>query len=139
MASGYTHQSAVAGGPGRYFNPAAFVLQPAGTLGNLGRGALIGPNLRTFDLSFAKNNRWGEDANIGPRRSVQPFQPRELRPARFDRLHGRGRQRAAAVTFGRIRSTVTSARQISSIENLILMGRTTLPPPSPGGNDPCGG
>ena len=46
------------GGPDQYFDPAAFVLPPAGTLGNVGRGAFIGPNLRTFDLSLVKNTRW---------------------------------------------------------------------------------
>src|SRR4029434_10156944 len=64
MAPGFSYERAVAGGADRYFDPAAFVLQPAGTLGNLGRGALIGPNLRTVDLSIVKNNRWGEKVKI---------------------------------------------------------------------------
>ena len=67
MAPGRTHQDAVLGHPERYFDPTAFVLQPAGTLGNLGRGALIGPNLRTFDLALVKNVRWsrlGENGRV---------------------------------------------------------------------------
>ena len=36
-------ESAIRGTPEQWFDPTAFVLQPAGTFGNLGRGALIGP------------------------------------------------------------------------------------------------
>ena len=65
MAPGRTHQDAVLGHPDGYFDPTAFVLQPAGTLGNLGRGALIGPNLRTFDLALVKNVRWSRLGESG--------------------------------------------------------------------------
>ena len=113
MASGYTHQSAVAGGPGRYFNPAAFALQPAGTLGNLGRGALIGPNLRGFDLSIAKNNRWRENANIQFRaEAFNLFNRANFGPPSLIAFTGATDNEQPLSTFGRIRSTVTSARQI---------------------------
>ena len=113
MASGYTHQSAVAGGPDRYFNPAAFALQPAGTLGNLGRGALIGPNLRAFDLSIAKNNRWGENANIQFRaEAFNLFNRANFGPPSLIAFTGSADNEQPLSTFGRIRSTVTSARQI---------------------------
>ena len=52
------------GRPEAWFDPTAFVLQPAGTLGTSGRGAFIGPNLRTVDLSAMKNFRIAERANI---------------------------------------------------------------------------
>ncbi len=55
LAAGYTYQSAVLGDPTQYFDPKAFVLQPSGTLGNIGRNTFIGPNLRTFDLALVKN------------------------------------------------------------------------------------
>ena len=42
------------GGPDQWFDPAAFVLQPQGTMGNSGRGAFRGPNLRTVDVSAVK-------------------------------------------------------------------------------------
>ena len=68
MAPGFTYETAVLGGPDRYFDPAAFALPPAGSLGNTGRGAFIGPNLRTFDLAAIKNTRltrWlGDSGNI---------------------------------------------------------------------------
>ncbi|HEX6284935.1 MAG TPA: TonB-dependent receptor, partial [Pyrinomonadaceae bacterium] len=57
IAPGFTYESAVLGGPDQYFDPAAFRLPPAGTLGNTGRGAFIGPNYRSFDLSASKNMR----------------------------------------------------------------------------------
>ncbi len=57
LAAGYTYKSAVLGDPNQYFDPKAFVLQPSGTLGNTGRNAFIGPNLRTFDLALVKNTR----------------------------------------------------------------------------------
>jgi hypothetical protein len=128
LAPGFTYQSAVLGSPDRYFDPKAFVLQPSGTLGTLGRNAFIGPDLRTFDLAATKTTRLsklGENtaiqfrveafnlfnrANFGTP-SLQAFAgspeglntpPASLAPT----------QPASLSTFGRIRSTVTSARQI---------------------------
>ncbi|MBI1956046.1 MAG: hypothetical protein HYS38_06590, partial [Acidobacteria bacterium] len=45
----------ILGDPARWFNPAAFVLQPAGFYGNVPRNALIGPGFANFDLSFHKD------------------------------------------------------------------------------------
>ncbi|MCI0662008.1 MAG: TonB-dependent receptor, partial [Acidobacteria bacterium] len=67
LAPGYTYESAIIGMPNRYFDEQAFILQPSGTLGNTGRNAFIGPNLRTFDLAAVKNTRLpklGENAAI---------------------------------------------------------------------------
>ena len=47
------------GGPDLYFDPTAFVLQPAGTLGNAGRNILIGPGLANLDFSLAKDTAVG--------------------------------------------------------------------------------
>ncbi len=63
LAAGYTYKSAVLGSPNQYFDPKAFVLQPSGTLGNTGRNAFLGPNLRTFDLALVKNTRITERFN----------------------------------------------------------------------------
>ncbi|HVV43980.1 MAG TPA: hypothetical protein VHC72_02215, partial [Bryobacteraceae bacterium] len=41
----------IIGQPGAWYNPACFSLQAPGTLGNLGRDSLVGPDL--FDLDFA--------------------------------------------------------------------------------------
>lgn len=64
LAPGYTYERAVLGDPNQYFDPKAFVLQPSGTLGNTGRNAFIGPNLRTFDLALVKNTRLAERFNV---------------------------------------------------------------------------
>lgn len=116
MAPGRTHQDAILGHPDRYFDPTAFVLQPEGMLGDLGRNALIGPNLHTVDLAAVKNATW---TRLGEKASVQ------LRLEAFNVLNRAnfgvpGLQAFAGVdddevplsSLGRIRSTVTSPRQI---------------------------
>ncbi|CAN5772534.1 hypothetical protein BH18ACI4_BH18ACI4_00320 [soil metagenome] len=63
-AAGATAQSAVTGNPEQYFNPAAFVIAPAGRFGNVGRNVLIGPGLFTVDLSLLKSNKIGESVTM---------------------------------------------------------------------------
>jgi len=43
--------------PSAWFNPAAFVLEPAGTFGNVGRNTAIGPGFFTLDFSAHKEFR----------------------------------------------------------------------------------
>ncbi|HMF77845.1 MAG TPA: TonB-dependent receptor [Bryobacteraceae bacterium] len=43
--------------PTRWYNPAAFALQPAGTFGNLGRNTVIGPGIFALDFSAHKEFR----------------------------------------------------------------------------------
>jgi hypothetical protein len=50
----------VTGNPSRWFDPTAFQLQPANTVGNLGRNTLIGPKLVNFDFSLFKQFALGE-------------------------------------------------------------------------------
>ena len=116
FAPGFTAETAVVGDPSGYFNPAAFRLQPAGRFGNVGRGALIGPNLRTFDVSALKNTRWsafGDNTLIQFR--VEAFnvfnRPNFGNPSLIA-FTGAADNEAALSTFGVIRSTVTSSRQI---------------------------
>ncbi len=117
IAPGYTYETAILGHPDQYFDPRAFVLQPAGTLGNTGRGAFIGPNLRTFDLSALKNIRFasplGEDTNVQLRiEAFNLFNRANFAPPPLTVFAGAADNEAPLPTFGRIRSTVTSARQI---------------------------
>jgi hypothetical protein len=114
MAPGRTHESAVLGGPDQYLDPAAFVLPPVGTLGTLGRGTFIGPNLRTIDVSAMKNfrfsERWAiqfraEAFNIANRANFGP-------PNLLAFAGGTGEREDPLPNFGRIRNTVTSSRQI---------------------------
>ncbi len=139
LAPGYTYESAIIGRPEKYFDEKAFVLQPSGTLGNIGRNAFIGPNLRTFDLAAVKNTRLpalGENtviqfrveafnllnrANFGtPGLQVfagSPFRNADPLPssANFEPPAAAGQQpqpAASLSSFGLVRSTVTTARQI---------------------------
>jgi len=52
--------------PARWFNPNAFVLQPAGTLGDVGRDSLRGPGYINTDFSIKKDTklRWFGDAGL---------------------------------------------------------------------------
>jgi hypothetical protein len=114
-APGYGPGNAVLGSPEQWFDPRAFVLQPAGTFGNTGRGDFIGPNLRTLDLSLAKIAPWGR---LGARGRMEfrieafnvlnraNFGPPELRV--FSGTDGQ----PPLSTFGRITTTVTSSRQV---------------------------
>lgn len=54
----------ILGGPDRYYNPAAFVVPPAGTYGNVGRDTLIGPPLHDIDLALKKDTALGERFNL---------------------------------------------------------------------------
>jgi hypothetical protein len=116
LAPGRTPQSAILGRPDQWFDPTAFVLQPAGRLGNLGRGALVGPELQVVDLALVKRV---PVSRLGPAGMV------ELRIEAFNVLNranfgvpglvafaGQCDGEPPLSTFGRIRTTVTSARQI---------------------------
>jgi Carboxypeptidase regulatory-like domain/TonB dependent receptor-like, beta-barrel len=115
-AAGFGPDSAINGTPEQWFTPAAFVLQPAGTFGNTGRGDFTGPNLRTLDLSLSKDARWSrlggggriefriEAFNILNRTN---FGVPELRA-----FAGQTDGEPPLATFGRISTTVTSSRQI---------------------------
>jgi hypothetical protein len=113
LAPGRSHKSAILGQPDRYFDPTAFVLQPAGTLGTLGRNTFTGPNLRVFDLAAVKNTRWprlGENTVIQLR--VESFNLFNRANFGTPGLQVFGATADPLPSFGRIRSTVTSSRQI---------------------------
>ena len=115
-APGYGPENAVLGRVDQWFDPAAFALQPAGTFGNTGRGDFTGPNLRTLDLSVTRSARWPalgdrghvefriEGFNITNRAN---FGVPELRA-----FAGMRDGEAPLSTFGRVTTTVTSARQV---------------------------
>ncbi|HET7294008.1 MAG TPA: TonB-dependent receptor [Vicinamibacteria bacterium] len=116
LAGGYTPASAVTGDPDQWFDPAAFVLQPAGTYGNLGRGALTGPNLRTIDVALVKRIPWSRFGSQG-RAELRIEAFNVLNRANFGipsltAFAGLRDGEAPLPTLGRIRSTTTAARQI---------------------------
>jgi hypothetical protein len=116
LRPGFTHESAVLGRPDQWFNPDAFELQPAGTFGNLGRGALIGPNLRAVDLSLAKNTPFllrGKERTVQFRaEAFNLFNRANFGTPSLIAFAGTAATEQPLASFGRIRSTVTSARQI---------------------------
>ena len=116
IAPGFSYESAVLGGPDQYFDPAAFRLPPAGTLGNTGRGAFIGPNYRSFDLSASKNMRvmrLGEAGTLQIRvEAFNLFNRANFSSPALTAFAGASDSEAPLPTFGRIRSTVGSSRQI---------------------------
>lgn len=116
MAPSLTHQSAVTGNPNAWFNPSAFTLPAAGTLGNLGRGALIGPNLRTLDASLMKQFRWaklGESGFLQFRaEAFNLFNRANFGVPSLIAFAGARDGEAPTSSLGLVRNTITSARQI---------------------------
>ncbi len=119
MAPGFTYETAVIGRPERYFDPNAFVVPAEGTLGNTGRGAFIGPNFRSFDLSAVKNTRitrlLGDSGNLQIRvEAFNLFNRPNFAPPALTAFAGapNTNETTTLATFGRIRSTVSSSRQI---------------------------
>ena len=105
---------AINGTPEQWFNPAAFVLQPAGTFGNTGRGDFIGPDLRTLDLAFSKSPHWPRSDRAASELRLEVFNL--LNRANFGipelrAFAGQADGEAPLATFGRISNTVTSSRQ----------------------------
>jgi hypothetical protein len=116
FAPGFDARTAVIGDPDRYFDPAAFRLPALGTLGNVGRGALIGPNLRVFDLSLVKNTRWdllGDAGSVQLRlEAFNIFNRANFSPPSLIVFTGAADNEQPLSTFGRIRSTTTASRQV---------------------------
>ena len=114
-APGFGPDNAVTGTPDQWFNPAAFVLQPAGTFGNTGRGDFIGPNLRTVDLSLVKDVR-APVLGAGGRAEFRVEVFNLFNRANFGipaltAFAGVADNEAPLASFGRVRNTITSARQ----------------------------
>jgi len=112
-APGYGPGNAVLGRPEQWLDPAAFVLQPAGTFGNTGRGDFTGPNLRALDLSLTKIAPW---ARLGGRLEFRIEAFNVLNRANFGapelRVFSGADGQPPLSTFGRITTTVTAPRQI---------------------------
>jgi hypothetical protein len=115
-APGYGPHNAVLGRPDQWFDPNAFVLQPAGTFGTTGRGDFRGPNLRTLDLSLTREVPWARLGEAG-RLEFRVEMFNVLNRANFGvpsltAFAGTAPTEQPFATFGRISSTVTSARQV---------------------------
>jgi hypothetical protein len=82
-------------------------------MGNSGRGAFRGPNLRTLDVSAVKRVALPGSARIELRIEVfNLFNRANFGNPTLIAFAGAAPNEAPLATFGRIRSTVTSARQM---------------------------
>jgi hypothetical protein len=115
-APGHGPDNAVLGRVDSWFDPNAFVLQPAGTFGNTGRGDFIGPNLRTLDVALSKRASFGTFGSNGQLEfRIEAFNllnRANFGPPSLIAFAGTSDNEAPLSTFGRITTTVTSARQI---------------------------
>jgi hypothetical protein len=115
-AAGAGPDDAVTGDPNDWFNRAAFALQPAGTFGNTGRGDFLGPDLRTVDLSLVKDTAWpllGSGGRLELRvEAFNIFNRANFGPPQLIAFAGAADNEQTLASFGRVRNTITSARQI---------------------------
>lgn len=114
LADGASSNPILNGGrdPSRYFDPMAFVLQPRGIIGNLGRNTLIGPGMATVDVQVSRQiPLGGHDRHVQLRVEVFNLLNRAnfALPNNSLFLNQNGARREEA---GRITTTSTAARQI---------------------------
>ncbi|HYB94419.1 MAG TPA: TonB-dependent receptor [Vicinamibacterales bacterium] len=112
-APGFGPDNAVTGNPSQWFNPQAFALQPAGTFGNVGRGDLVGPDLKVVDVAFVKDVKPTSGTGLELRVEVfNIFNRANFGVPNLVAFAGSADGEAPLGSFGRIRNTVTSARQL---------------------------
>ena len=112
-APGFDGDNAVTGNPDQWFNPQAFALQPAGTFGNTGRGDFEGPDMRMVDLSLTKDVRFNSSSAVEFRLEVfNVFNRANFGVPSLTAFAGSADGEAPLANFGRIRNTVTTARQV---------------------------
>jgi len=113
LAVGRSAESAVIGRPDQWFDPTAFVLQPQGTLGNSARGAFRGPSMQTVDVAATKKVALKGSARLELRLEVfNIFNRDNFGNPTLIAFAGAATNEAPLASFGRIRSTVTTARQM---------------------------
>jgi hypothetical protein len=101
----------------QWFNPKAYALPAVGTWGNVGRGILTGPGLRSVDMSFFKTIPVREGVNL------------QLRSEMFNILNHTNLGTPNAIVFsngvisptaGLITITATTSRQIQFGAKLVF-------------------
>src|SRR5207244_2432846 len=94
----------------QWFDPRAFILPPAGTLGNAARNSLTAPGMTTVDLSMFKNIPVSERLNVQFRaEAFNLFNHVNFGVPNLLVLNPDGTARATA---GLITNTATSSRQL---------------------------
>ena len=102
----------------QWFNPNCFALQPAGTLGNLGRDVVSGPHLFATDLALLKDTKLRESLNLQFRAEVfNIFNHANFGLPVATAFTGGGTPNSQ---FGKITSIVGTPRQIQLALKLIF-------------------
>lgn len=98
----------VTGDPTRWFDESAYAVPPAGTIGNVGRNTIIGPNLFKMDFSLQKEFPLGATRQLQFRAEFfnLPNRPNYANPSGSSVYVFTGRP------AGQITDTTTTARQI---------------------------
>jgi hypothetical protein len=104
--------------PNRFFNTAAFVRAPTGTLGNVGRNTVIGPGIINWDFSVIRNIPLGSETRFLQFR-FETFNLANHPNWAFSPTGASGSNLAAGsstnltdANFGRIRATRTDMRDM---------------------------
>ena len=111
LRAGYS-ANPVLGGSDRYWDISAFALPARNTRGNLGRNTLVGPGLVNADLSLIKSIRIKGQRAIQVRLEAFNFPNRPNFAVPSGRIAFTNAAGDVAPNWGRITSTVTTARQI---------------------------
>ena len=111
LKPGYS-SNPILGGPDRYWDISAFELPPVNQRGNLGRNTLVGPGLISSDLSLIKafDVRRGRGVQVRLEAFNWPNRANFAIPS--GRIAFTNAAGDVSPTWGRITSTVTTARQI---------------------------
>ena len=112
----------ILGGPNLYFDPTAFVLQPVGKLGNLGRTTLSGPGLVNLDTALVKNTKIYEKFNLQFRAEVFNLanHPNWAQPGNNLFMNGVGANGTRNPAAGRITNILGNTRQIQFALKLVF-------------------
>ncbi len=102
----------ILGGPDRYWDINAFELPPVNQRGNLGRNTLVGPGLISSDLSLIKAFGAGHGRTVQLRLEAFNWPNRANLAIPSGRIAFTNAAGDVSPTWGRITSTVTTARQV---------------------------
>jgi hypothetical protein len=128
LVAGRKPSDIILGGPDRYFDPNAFVVQPAGFLGTASRNMLQAPGQATVDFSITKEfplSALGEDGRLEFRTEVFNLLNRTnyAWPIAGQAVYTGDETRSSTTplaTAGSIEKTLTDARQLQFALKLIF-------------------
>ena len=111
----------VLGGPDKYLDASSFVVAEPGTMGDLGRNTITQPGLVTFDFSLIKETYVSEEVSVQFRAEFFNLFNRANFAAPSGTVFSSSRSPdRVSGSFGRIRRTKTSSRQIQFALKLLF-------------------